>query len=204
MTATTNPTVSVFGRLGARDFVTTGVFTTIMFLVTALGAPLSIVPVLLPLMAVVMPICGGIPFMLFAARVRRFGMITIMGTVLGTLLALMGHGIFVFATGIVFGLLGDLVAAAGRYRSLKFNTLAYGVFSIWLLGNFMPIVLTRDAYYAKLASGRRGVGYADRLMAVMPDWSLAPLAVACFVSGLLGAWLGRAMLRKHFERAGLA
>jgi energy-coupling factor transport system substrate-specific component len=34
---------------------------------------------------------------------------------------------------------------------------------------------------------------------------MAPvLLIACFVCGILGGLLGRALLKKHFEKAGLA
>ena len=45
--------------------------------------------------------------------------------------------------------------------------------------------------------------YAQTLMHYIPDWSLLPLLAACFVSGILGALLGRVLLKKHFVRAGI-
>ena len=49
-----------------------------------------------------------------------------------------------------------------------------------------------------------GQEYADMLMGYIPDWSLFPLLAACFISGILGALLGKALLKKHFVRAGIA
>jgi len=39
---------------------------------------------------------------------------------------------------------------------------------------------------------------------LMPLWMAPVLLIACFVCGLLGGLLGRALLKKHFEKAGLA
>lgn len=74
---------------------------------------------------------------------------------------------------------------------------------MWLIGNYLPIVLTRDNYYEMLLSGY-GQEYADTLMGYIPDWSLIVLLVSCFVSGIIGSLLGKVLLKKHFIRAGIA
>ena len=51
---------------------------------------------------------------------------------------------------------------------------------MWVIGAFIPIVVTRDAYYQNLLPGY-GQEYADTLMAYMPDWILPMLLVAAFV-----------------------
>ena len=56
---------------------------------------------------------------------------------------------------------------------------------MWVIGAFIPIVVTRDAYYQNLLPGY-GQEYADTLMAYMPDWILPVLLIAAFVSGLVG------------------
>ena len=112
-------------------------------------------------------------------------------------------GMFALATGPVFGLLADLLLKSGEYRSAKKSILSYGVFSMWLIGNYLPIVLTRDNYYEMLLSGY-GQEYADTLMGYIPDWSLIVLLVSCFVSGIIGSLLGKVLLKKHFIRAGIA
>ena len=71
-----------------------------------------------------------------------------------------------------------------------------------VIGAFIPIVVTRDAYYQNLLPGY-GQEYADTLMAYMPDWILPVLLVAAFVSGLVGGLIGRKIFKKHFERAGI-
>ena len=82
------------------------------------------------------------------------------------------------------------------------GVLIHGVFSMWVIGAFIPIVVTRDAYYQNLLPGY-GQEYADTLMAYMPDWILPVLLIAAFVSGLVGGLIGRKIFKKHFERAGI-
>ena len=66
------------------------------------------------------------------------------------------------------------------YKNAKREVLIHGVFSMWVIGAFIPIVVTRDAYYQNLLPGY-GQEYADTLMAYMPDWILPVLLIA-FVS----------------------
>ena len=55
------------------------------------------------------------PFMLFAVRVKKFGMVTIMAVLSGLLMGLTGMGFWGILTGAVFGLLGDLIMKSGSY-----------------------------------------------------------------------------------------
>ena len=133
---------------------------------------------LIPVMAVfypaLLPILGGIPCILFFTKTQEFGLVTIMGALLGLITFLMGYGPYAIATGVGCGLIADLVLKAGKYQSWKHMLGAYCIFSEWavsaLLKNYMiPIVM---------------------------------LVVA--VGAVLGAYLGKATLKKHFKRAGIA
>ena len=104
--------------------------------------------------------------------------------------------------GLIFGLISDFMMKACDYKNAKREVLIHGVFSMWVIGAFIPIVVTRNAYYQNLLPGY-GQEYADTLMAYMPDWILPVLLIAAFVSGLVGGLIGRKIFKKHFERAGI-
>lgn len=191
-------------RIGAKDLINTGIFTVLYAVIGFAVAMLGFIPVFIPLLAVLCPLLGGIPFMLFLTKVKNFGMITIMGTLLGLIMLFGGMGVWALPTGVVFGLLADLTARSGGYASAQKSVLAHGVFSLWLMGNFLPICLNPAGYAANLIAGGYGAEYADALIRLMPPWLLPVLAVACFGSGVLGGLLGRAVLKKHFIRAGIA
>ena len=190
-------------KIQPKDLITIGIFTAIMFVICMGVAMLGYIPIFIPLLSVLVPLVGGIPFMLFLTNVKKFGMVWIMSVLIALVVALMGMGVWVIVTGPVAGILADLILRSGDYKSAKKSILGYGVFSMWLIGNYIPIVVTRDNYYSMLVSGY-GQEYADTLMGYIPDWSLLPLLAACFISGVLGALLGKALLKKHFIRAGIA
>ena len=129
-------------------------------------------------------------------------MLTICGLLLGIIMLLTGMGYWCIPTGLIFGLISDFMMKGCGYKNAKREVLIHGVFSMWVIGAFIPIVVTRDAYYQNLLPGY-GQEYADTLMAYMPDWILPVLLVAAFVSGLVGGLIGRKIFKKHFERAGI-
>lgn len=129
-------------------------------------------------------------------------MLTICGLLLGVIMLLAGMGFWCIPTGLVFGLIADLLMRASGYTNAKREILIHGVFSMWVIGAFIPIVVSRDAYYENLLPSY-GQAYADTLMAYMPDWILPVLLVAAFVSGLVGGVIGQRIFKKHFERAGI-
>lgn len=190
-------------KIQAKDLITVGIFSAIEFIVCMATAMLGYIPIFIPLLTVFVPLIGGIPFMLFLTKAKKFGMVTIMGAIIGIVTGMMGMGVWVMATGPIFGVLADLIFRSGDYSSAKKSVLGYGVFSMWVIGNFIPIVVTRSNYYDMLVSGY-GLEYADTLMKYIPDWSLIPLLAACFIAGILGGLLGRSLLKKHFIRAGIA
>jgi energy-coupling factor transport system substrate-specific component len=61
----------------------------------------------------------------------------------------------------------------------------------------------RDTYFASIRNGY-GDTYADTLMAVTPAWVLGVFVVLAAAGAILGAFLGKAALKKHFRRAGIA
>ena len=190
-------------KMQPKDLITVGVFSAIMFVVCMGIAMLGYIPIFIPLLSVLVPLIGGIPFMLFLTKARKFGMVLIMSVLIGLVVSLMGMGVWVIATAPICGILTELILKSGGYASVKKSILGYGVFSMWLIGNYIPIVVTRDNYFSMLVSGY-GQEYAETLMNYIPDWSLIPLLAASFISGILGALLGRMLLKKHFVRAGIA
>jgi energy-coupling factor transport system substrate-specific component len=192
-------------KLQAKDLINVGIFSAIYFVMMFAVMMLGYIPVFIPLLSALIPLIGGIPFMLFLTKVKKFGMMLIMVTLISTffLVSNAAVGVWVLSIGIVCTLIAEFVLRSGRYESSKKAVLAYGLFCIFLFGNYIPIYITRSAYYENLASGS-GAEYADALMRYMPDWTAPILVIASFAFGILGGILGRGILKKHFQRAGIA
>lgn len=190
-------------RMQAKDLINVGIFTAIYFVIFFAGMMLGYIPIFIPLLGLVCPILCGIPFMLYLTKVKKFGMVTLTGIILGLLNVLIGAGILVLIFGVIFGILGDLVLKAGKYQSWKFILLGNGVFSLWIMGYVSRMFLTRTEFFDFLESNY-GAEYTATLASYTPAWTFPVLFVVTFIGGILGALLGKAVLKKHFEKAGIA
>ena len=85
-------------KMQPKDLITVGVFSAIMFVVCMGIAMLGYIPIFIPLLSVLVPLIGGIPFMLFLTKARKFGMVLIMSVLIGLVVSLMGMGVWVIAT----------------------------------------------------------------------------------------------------------
>lgn len=159
----------VGGKLGGKDFINIGIFTALYFIVVFIVACLGFVPILMALICAIIPLIAGIPYMLFVTKIHKFGMITIMGLLIGILMFVTGMGYFSIGTGLVCGFLADCILKAGKWASAKMSVLSHGVFSCWLVGNFLPFLLTADTYLDQVRSSF-GDAYVTELMTYLQPW----------------------------------
>ena len=190
-------------KLEVKDLINVGIFAVLYFIIFYAVGMLQLIPVLFPFCPIIMAIAGGIPFMLFMTRVDKFGMISLMGIVISILIFLVGMSYLTVITGIIFAILGDIVIKTGDYKDFKKIALGTGVFSLWSFGGFLPLWIMRDAYQLQMAQGY-GEEFAATVFSLVPEWSIIAYVIMIVVGGIIGAYLGRAMLKKHFERAGIA
>ena len=89
------------------------------------------------------------------------------------------------------------------YKSAKKSLLGYAVFSLWMVGTYIPMYFMVEDSWASFAASF-GAEYADQVMAVMPMWSIILVIAGIFVFAIFGGLLGKALLKKHFAKAGIA
>ena len=96
---------------------------------------------------------------------------------------------------IPFGIISDLVMKSGGFKSFKKNVIGFWLFSCGMIGCQMPMWVMADTYM--------GEQYALALAKYMPSWMGIAAFGIIFIGSVIGANLGRKMLKKHFERAGI-
>lgn len=143
-------------KIEAKDLINLGLFTVLYFVIVIAASMLGFIPIFIPLLAVICPFIGGIPFMLYLTRVKKFGLISLMGLLMGILMLVGGMGPWSILTGAIFGLLADATLRSGGYASAARSVLGYGIFSMYTIGNFIFIVLNPKGYYQGLISGGYG------------------------------------------------
>lgn len=189
-------------KLQAKDLINVGIFTALYYIIMFAGAMLGYIPVLFILLPLYLPVMTGIPFMLFLTRVKKFGMVTVMSIILGLLMFATGHTWVPIITATICGLSADLIFKAGKYKSFKHSTLGYGIFSIWSMGAMLPMWIMRDSYFSHIRDSM-GDEYTNTILAMTPDWVAFAVVGTAFIAGVIGAFFGKAVLKKHFQRAGI-
>lgn len=192
-------------KLTVPDLISVGVFTALYFVLVTVAtftcALLSGVGnIVLPALAALI---SGSVYMLLAAKLQKFGGITIMGLVMGLFFFVSGHFVLSFATNIVCGLLADLIAARDKFRSKKLLLVSYVVFSYGLTGPILPLWFMKDAYIANLTARGKDAAYIDTLFAPINNGSFVAAMAAILVCAVLGGLFGQRMMKKHFEKVGI-
>ena len=129
-------------KLQAKDLINIGLFTVLYFVLgCCVAIPIGFVPIFLPILGALWTLITGIPVMLFAVRVKKFGMVTIMAVLSGLLMGLTGMGFWGILTGAVFGLLGDLIMKSGAIRARKKRSSATACSAFGWLVHTSPCIL---------------------------------------------------------------
>ena len=85
----------------------------------------------------------------------------------------------------------------------NFFVLSNGIFSLWICANYFPDIITADSYRKDLIDGGYSAEYCDNLFGAINYKTIAVLLILCFVFGCIGALIGKAAIKKHFEKAGI-
>ena len=191
-------------KLKAKDFITVGIFAAILFAVEfAFGMLGYIHPYIVASYVIILPLASGIPMMLFYTKVEKFGMITILSILLAIIMFIGGMGYLGAPLIIGAGVIADLIAKSGQYKSFKKIVISFGIFNLWICANYFPILVTAESYRKDLIDGGFSAEYADSLFAAINVKTIGILVILCFIVGCLGAIIGKAVVKKHFEKAGI-
>lgn len=193
-------------KLTVPDLISIGVFTALYFVLVTIATfgSAAIAPgfnnVILP---AVCALISGCVYMLLAAKLQKFGGISVMGIVMGLFFMTSGHFIISFAANIVMGIVADFVAKMSNYKSKKGLMLSYVLFSYGLFGPVLPMWFMKDAYIANLEARGKDAAYIADLFANINMGTFVIAVVATLICALVGGWFGQKMVKKHFVKAGI-
>ncbi|MCC7554145.1 MAG: MptD family putative ECF transporter S component [Methanobacteriaceae archaeon] len=189
--------------LNVQDLITTGIFTAIFIIVVFAFGMIGYIPIFMAALPLLVAIVGGIPFMLFLTKVKKFGMVTILAFIVGLIMFLSGHTWTPILTFLIFGIIADFIFKSGSYRSRRMSILGYGVFCMASIGNMLPMWIMKETWVAQMTS-QMGAEYINSVIWMVQDWVFVVLLISAFVGGIVGAYIGEKVLDKHFKKAGFA
>lgn len=191
-------------KLSVKDLINVGLFSVIYFIMFTISGILGYIPICVVILPLIAGILGGIPFVLFTIKEQKFGAVTLMGVIAGLFTFLVGQTWLSVVFGLVFGLLADLIMRSGQYKSWTKNMLGYSVFTLWTVGTMLPMWIMRETFFAGYRENGGTGAYINAVMKLTPNYMILVVIVLALVGGMLGACLGRSVLKKHFEKAGIA
>lgn len=183
-----------------KDLINAGLFSLLIFIAMFIGGMVGFFPVLMPIVPFLCALCSGPVFILYSTKIHRFGMVLIMGTIIGLLFTITGHGIYVLPGTVLLALVGEYILNKGNYESLGHIRWCFSVYSMASAFALIPIYVTREAYIQKLIDQGYGQDFAEKMISVLPNWSFFPIVFLGALGGYLGATIGIRILKKHFKK----
>jgi len=99
--------------------------------------------------------------------------------------------------------IAELLRKKGEYKSFKNNMLSFAIFNTWICGFLMQILLAKDKVIEVAETRGMGHDYIMRLIAFVNFRNMILVYIGAIVGGIIGAYIGKAFLKKHFEKAGI-
>jgi energy-coupling factor transport system substrate-specific component len=192
-------------KLRAKDLITTAVFTVVFSLIYfAIAMTIGMIPLAYPFLVGIAAVPGGIVWAYMRVKVPRRFSVLIQCVVMTLLFFLAGVGWFGAVGAIVGGVAAELITGAGKYRSFALSTAGYAAFCFLVhCGMFLIVIVARDYYYEYCVTNGMTAGWMDKFLGFMSLPVVLGTGVLAIVGAAAGMLLGRALLKKHFVKAGM-
>ena len=187
-------------KMNVRDYITAAIMYVLMFLVYAgVGAPIGMTVAGSLFVFAACAVVWGTIFILLFTKVNKKGVVLLFGLIWAAMQLMSFWGVaIVIAIGAVIAEL-----SWDKLDRRKFSTmlLCFTVQVIFLyLGMTLPLIFMKDMYLAAVSA------YAD-LYSTVFDMLIGPMffvgLAATVVGCIVGSFLGKLLLKKHFEKAGI-
>ena len=190
-------------KLRIKDLVTIGVFTVIYFVLMFASGMVGMVPILYLAYPTLAGIITGIVVMLFMAKVQKPWGLFILGLICSLIVIAMGNTYVIVIHAVISMVIAELLRKKGEYKSFKYNMLSFAVFNTWICGFLMQILLAKDKVIELAETRGMGHDYIIKLISLLNYRSMILVYIGAIVGGILGAYIGKVFLKKHFEKAGI-
>lgn len=188
-------------KLKVKDLVSIGVFGVIYFVLMFGIGMMGMIPILFLIYPTVLGIVAGTVVMLFMTKIQKPWALFILGMISPLVMFAAGHTYVVVVLSLIVMIIAELIRKIGNYNSFKYNMLSYAVFSTWICSSMMQMLLAKEVYveHCKMM----GDDYVVALEKLITYPHMALVALGAFLGGIIGAYIGKALLKKHFEKAGI-
>lgn len=191
--------------LQTENFITIGVFSLIYFAVAfIIGGIAQMTPITFPFMPMIVAIFTGSVFMLYAAKTPKKGAVFILGILAGLLLFITGMFWMMSVFFIVLGFIADRIAALGNFKSFRKNLTAYCIFALAPMGAYLPMAIMPAQFDEFMRKKGNVSSFSDIIHSIGANWWAIPaMLLGTLICAIIGGMIGKKLLKKHFEKAGI-
>ena len=188
-------------KLKIKDLVTIGVFAVIYVVVIFALGMIGFLPVLYLVYPALLGIVSGTVIMLFMAKVQKPWAVLILGMLTSIFMMVEGNTYLLIIHSFVVMLIAELIRRVGNYNSFKYNMFSFAIFNTWICGSLMQMLWAREKYIE--IAMVMGEEYVNALIKLVTYPNMALVYLGAILGGLIGANIGRILLKKHFIKAGI-
>ncbi|MFI3115710.1 MAG: MptD family putative ECF transporter S component [Clostridia bacterium] len=192
-------------KMQTSDYITSGIFSLIYIVVTfVVGAITQSNPFTFLLMPMACAFFAGPIYMLYVAKIPKRGSIMVLGLISGIISFFGGMFWMMAVCFILLGIVADCICATGKYKSFKLNLLSYAIFSISPGGGHLAMFFLKSEFN-EFMQGKGDISMFEKSINLVAEnwWVALLIAVSSVVFGIIGGLIGKKMMKKHFERAGI-
>lgn len=190
--------------LTVKDLVTTGIFTALFLVFTLVGgiffAPNPVLTFYMPVGSALL--CGPI-FLLLVAKVQKRWSVTILGVLMGIIWFVTGMH-WAYALGnVIMGIVADIMAGLGQYKSKKINIISYMLLCLGGTGSYLAFFADPEGWASTMLNNGTEQIYINTMQETASTWILIAMLVGTLAAAAVSALVGGKMLKKQFEKAGI-
>ena len=184
--------------------VTIGIISA-LFLVFALVGGIFFAPN--PVLTFYMPVgsallCGPI-YLLMLAKVQKRWAASILGAILCIIWFVTGMHWAMALGYLIMGIVADLVAGVGGYKSKKINSLSYILISLGGTGSYLVFFTDPAGWGRTMLGNGTEQSYIDTMRDTGTTWILVIMLAGTILAAAVSAFAGCKILKKQFEKAGI-
>ena len=192
-------------KLRTKDLVNIGIFS-VLYMVLSIIVMAS--AILSPIIWILWPAITGIIcnfiYMLLVAKVPKPGTAFILITITGIIYFATGECTWVIiVTCIIAGILAEISRKIFGYKNPKGEIVSSGWICVGLIGSILPMWLFQESYMQSIVKMGMNPEYVNKLQTLISIPTLLVVIATAFIGGVIGAYIGKAIFKKRFEKAGI-
>ena len=191
-------------KLNSKDLINIGIFSAIYIAIHVVISGFVITPVLQIAMMPVMALACAPVYLLYIAKVGKFGAITITALLGSALIGLLVYGnVYCFLANLIIMIVAELIAFAGKYKSNKLNSLSYIVASFWVIGEAGLPWAAKEYFHKLSVESGYSEEWASGIDAIATPMTLIIMLIATAIAEIISIAFEKKIFKKHFKKAGI-